>query len=220
MKELNTQSALHEDIRWLNVKHSAVERLRRDVSELGFGHLEQAFAPEALEKLRQEAERALPNAKHAEQSEALSYRASIGSCGRQMMTFLSSAEVRTLLSTVFDRPFTLAQEVSCVTFYGSGDHLGPHLDEPANRCVVTILVYLNAESSMPEASDSGLNLRIYGSAFEPGQSATMIIPTRTGTIVLGYGSRYWHERPHLRPGERVIAITGCYASAADNRAQP
>jgi hypothetical protein len=211
LNDQTTRPARPEAFRWLDVKPSAIERLRREVSELGFGHLEQAFLPAALERLRQEAVGAFADATHAEQAEALRYRASIGACGRQTMAFLSSAEAESLLDAVFGGPFTLAQEVSCITFYGAGDHLGPHLDEPADRCAVTILIYLDARSPMPDAPESGLNLRVYGRVFEPGRPAAKIIPTRAGTIVLGRGSRYWHERPPLRAGERVIAITGCYA---------
>lgn len=213
------QLAPRAEFHWLGVEQAAAERLKREVSEHGFGHLEQALTPAALARLRQEAAGALAAAKRAEQSEALSYRASIGSVGRETAAFLSGGEAEALLRRVFGRSFTLAQEVSCITFYGSGDHLGPHLDEPADRCAVTILVYLEAESSMPAAAESGLNLHIYGPAFEPGQRARRIIPTRAGTIVLGHGSRYWHERPPLRAGERVVAITGCYAPAAVHPAQ-
>jgi hypothetical protein len=210
----SVQSTLQAEFRWLDVSHSAIDRLGHEVSRSGFGYLEQALTPAALERLRNEAAIALSAAKFAEQSEALSYRANISSCGEQAMAFLSGAEAESLLNAVFGRLFTIAQEVSCITFYSVGDHLGPHLDEPADRCAVTILVYLDANSLMPEALESGLNLRVYDQTFEYGQSATKTIPTRAGTIVLGYGSRYWHERPPLQPGESVIAITGCYAPAA------
>jgi hypothetical protein len=40
------------------------------------------------------------------------------------------------------------------------------------------------------------------------------IPTITGGLVLGRGSKYWHERPKLQAGEQVIAITGCFGELA------
>ena len=44
--------------------------------------------------------------------------------------------------------------------------------------------------------------------------ARLTIPTHTGGIVVGRGSKFWHERPMLEKGEQVAALTGCYSYAA------
>lgn len=196
---------------WLTVAQPALDRLKRDIAAHGFGCIERAIAPVVLADMRAEAAEAAGAAKQAIQEEGLSYRARIGSFGRNTAAFLASDEVRSLLLAMFGSLFVLAEDVSCITFYAPDDHLGPHLDEPAERCAVTILIYLHAESPEPDSIDSGLNLRIYGEALTPGSAPATLIPTRAGAIVLGRGSRFWHERPPLRPGEQVIAITGCYA---------
>src|SRR6185295_10895773 len=106
------------------------------------------------------------------------------------------------LYSVFDERLMLAEGVSCLTFYGEGDHLGPHVDEPASECAVTILVYLDASgAASPPAPGTGLVLRVYTEQKPEGEAARLTIPTRTGAIVVGRGSRVWHERPRLLPGE-------------------
>ncbi len=198
-------------LRWLDLASSTVERARDAVSDLGFVPFERALSEEGLARLLNEARVAVGKAKLAEQSDTLPYRASVAACGPEAIAFLSGGEAMALLEAMFGRTFSLAREVSCLTYYSCGDHLGPHRDEPLDRCEVTILVYLLAESPAHGAISSGLNLKVYGDSFQPGQSARQCIPTQAGTIVLGHGSRIWHERPALQPGERVIAITGCYA---------
>ena len=44
-----------------------------------------------------------------------------------------------LLSAIFGETFVLTERRSCLTFYNEGDHLGPHVDRPAEECVVTII---------------------------------------------------------------------------------
>src|SRR5262245_34392956 len=51
------------------------------------------------------------------------------------------------------------------------------------------------------------------------RSPRAIIPTHAGGIVVGFGSRFWHERPMLDEGERVAALTGCYGYESSGRAK-
>ena len=57
---------------------------------------------------------------------------------------------------------------------------------------------------------TGLELRIYGEEMTQNCQPHLTIPTRTGGIVIGHGSKFWHERPMLQKGEQVAALTGCY----------
>ena len=126
--------------------------------------------------------------------------------------FLGGPEVLQLLQSLFGETFALTESCSCLTFYGEGDHLGPHLDKPANQCCVTVLAYLAAVSPQPHSCDTGLALRIYGPELNATRDPPLTIPTTTGSLVIGRGARIWHERPMLKRGERVTALTGCYSS--------
>jgi hypothetical protein len=189
-------------------------RLQTDVQTYGFGCLPHALSPALLQALQREAESRLGLALFAEQTSDLSYRAKIVSLGSLALQLLGGPEARALLHAVFAEELTLAEGVSCLTFYGEGDHLGPHLDQPAAECVVTILVYLAATgAASPPAPDTGLVLRVYTEQKPEADEARLVIPTRAGAIVVGRGSRVWHERPRLLPGEQVVALTGCFKAA-------
>jgi hypothetical protein len=150
----------------------------------------------------------------AEQTASLNYRARLTSLGPAAQRLLQGQEARDLLREVFGQDMTLSEGVSCLTFYGEGDHLGAHLDEPAAECSVTILVYLAANgATSPPSPDTGLVLRVYGDRKPDGEAARFCIPTRAGAIVVGRGSKVWHERPRLLPGEQVVALTGCFKVA-------
>jgi hypothetical protein len=127
-----------------------------------------------------------------------------------MRGFLTDEPVLRLLRDFFGGEHALSEAISCVTFYDGSGHLGAHLDQPAEDCAVTIIVYLDAESPDPAAPDTGLVLAVYGEDRASVGVPRLRIPTRAGTIVLGRGSRIWHERPRLKEGESVVAITGCY----------
>ena len=130
---------------------------------------------------------------------------------------MTSVETRDLLYQVFGEHAVLSEGVSCLTYYGEGDHLGPHLDMPAEECSVTIIIYLEATSPAPDAPDTGLILRVYGEDMAAGDEARLTIPTHAGSIVVGRGSKVWHERPKLKTGEWVAAVTGCFARVAEGR---
>lgn len=166
--------------------------------------------PDWLETMQQEARAAFDAAVLAEQSEGLSYRANITGLSATARRFLTEPTVVALLTDYFGGQYALSEEISCLTFYDPSGHLGPHLDEPAEKCDVTIIIYLHATSPDPAAEDTGLILKVYGAEESSIGQARLRIPTRAGTIVLGRGSRVWHERPRLKPGEAVTAITGCF----------
>ncbi len=189
-------------------------RLRADVDAYGFGCLPDALSPALLDALHREAESRLGLALFAEQTTDLHYRAKLTSLGAVAARLLGGADARNLLREVFSEELTLSEGVSCLTFYSQGDHLGAHVDEPAAECTVTILVYLAAEgATSPPAPDTGLVLRVYGQRKPENEAARFTIPTRAGAIVVGRGSRVWHERPRLLPGEKVAALTGCFKPA-------
>lgn len=191
-----------------------VQRLDHLVQSSGFGHLANIIRPAVLDALQSEAEEGLGGAKLAEQSAGLRYRAKVTGLGPVAKGFLIDPAMADLLQTVFRQQFVLSENISCLTCYGDGDHLGAHLDKPASECAVTIIIYLFAQSPDAEAADTGLVLNVYGEDADSVGQPRMRIPTRAGTIVLGRGSKIWHERPRLKLGERVIAITGCFRAAA------
>ena len=197
-----------------------LEKVRLSVQSFGFGSLPCTIAPCVLRALNEEAGERKSAAVLAEQSEELQYRATIISLGPQARDFLCSRRVTELLSTIFGGSFVLTEHRSCLTFYQEGDHLGPHLDKPAEECAVTIIVYLAATGPALRSPQTGLELRVYGQEMTTTGTARITIPTRAGGIVVGRGSKFLHERPPLQEGEYVAALTGCYRNATcpDDRA--
>jgi hypothetical protein len=190
-----------------------IDKVRLSVRSFGFGRMSGAIAPSVLRELQEEAEQRLAAAALAEQTDRLKYRARVVSLGPRVRDFLCSRQMLDLLSAVFQRRFVLTEQRSCLTFYQAGDHLGPHLDEPAEECVVTILVYLAAVGPAVRTPRTGLELRVYGETMPADGKPRVTIPTHTGEIVIGHGSKVWHERPVLEAGEHVTAVTGCYSHA-------
>lgn len=191
-----------------------IETLRCSVEEFGFGFLSNPLASPVLQELQAEADERYKAAVFAEQSEGLNYRARITSLGPEATRLLCGPQMTTILNTLFGEKFVLTQHRSCLTFYGEGDHLGPHLDMPAEECVVTIIVYISATESALQSALTGLELRVYGRELGDALNPVLTIPTRTGNIVIGRGSKVWHERPMLQEGEAVAALTGCYGHSA------
>lgn len=192
-----------------------IEQAKSRVHAFGFTLLPGSIERSVLRELQAEAEERRNAALLAEQSDGLSYRARISSLGSQAAAFLRSSQLTNLLSRIFGAVFTLTESRSCLTFYQEGDHLGPHLDRPIEECVVTIIVYVTTVGDDQPSQQTGLELRIYGQEMSDNSNTCLTIPTRTGDIVIGYGSKFWHERPMLQPGEQVIALTGCYGCSTD-----
>ena len=200
----------------LQCPEGAVDAMISSVRRFGFGALDRALRGPVLDNLRMEAQRRLKAASHAKSESGLRYSARVGGLGEVALSLLKGADLSGLLEEVFGATFTLSEEISCFTFYAAQDHLGAHQDKPADRCVVTIIVYLHAVSPAPDAPDTGLVLNVYGETEDSVGHTRLAIPTTPGTLVLGKGSRVWHERPRLKDGEEVIAITGCYRPEAAN----
>lgn len=198
----------------LSVDAGDVAAMAASVRACGFGALPGGLSPEMLAALRAEAEASLGTMKRAESAAGLCYRARMCGLGPVAFSVLEGAEMSGLLGQVFGGRFMLSRHISCLTHYGSADHLGAHLDKPAEDCTVTVLLYLRARSPAPGAAETGLVLKVYGEAEDSIGAPRLSIPTTEGTVVLGHGSRVWHERPPLQPGEDVIAITGCYRACA------
>jgi hypothetical protein len=190
-----------------------IEKVCRSVQSFGFALLPGSIVPSVLRALQEEAGQCKSAALLAERSEELTYRANITSLGPQARDLLCSRQMTQLLSVIFGGSFVLTESRSCLTFYEEGDHLGPHLDKPAEECAVTIIVYVAATGPVLRSPQTGLELRIYGQEMTENCRARLTIPTHTGGIVVGHGSKFWHERPKLEKGEQVAALTGCYGYA-------
>jgi hypothetical protein len=184
--------------------------MAESVRSFGFGALNNGLSPETLIALQAEADRALATMARAESSTTLKYSARMCGLGPVASAVLKGEDMSGLLERVFDGQFELSDHISCLTHYGPADHLGAHLDKPASDCVVTILLYLRARSRVSSTGETGLLLHVYGETEDTVGEARLSIPTCEGTVVLGRGSQFWHERPRLQVGEEVIAITGCY----------
>lgn len=187
--------------------------LRASVGEYGFAYLENALGDELKAALRAEAAAQSGNAHSAIESRAIPYKARIADLGDDALSFLRSPSIMQLLNALFEEPLTLSEDASCYTFYGPGDFLSLHRDRPI-ECAATLIMYLDAASPDPQSPWTGLSLRVFGKHGEKAAEPRLIIPTRIGTMVVGSGSRYWHERPPLQPDERVIALTACFAAAS------
>ena len=191
-----------------------IRKIRAGVESLGFGLLRGSVAPSVLRGLQEEASERKAIAVLAEQSENPKYRASVVALGPRAADFLCSPRMTNLLTSMFGGGFVLTEHRSCLTFYEEGDHLGPHLDKPAEECAVTIIVCVAVTGPDHRSPRTGLELRVYGQELAENCPVRRTIPTRAGGIVVGRGSMFWHERPMLEKGEAVAALTGCYGPMA------
>ena len=191
---------------------SQILELRRDIAEFGFCSLQGFVSPDAVSYMREEADTVFSSSKFVSQCapEQLGYKARIGSFGKEIAAFYEGSLALGLVERLFDGRFELSRDLSCITYYKSGDFLGPHLDTPAELCTVTILLYLDVKRPHVVEETTGLEIRIYGEEMCAGMAPILTIPSNVGTVVLGRGSRFWHERPPLKSGESVTALTGCY----------
>jgi hypothetical protein len=194
---------------WIDADADAVENLRLDVQKFGFAVLSNPIVPSVLRDLQEEAEQGRSTATFADKN-GVKYRAGIVPLGPMSLGFLRSRQVMTLLQATFSERFVLNEHRSCLTLYKQGDFLGPHLDEPPTECVVTIITCVAATAPTRPSRKTGLKLHVYGRKPGPSCKPSVTFPTRTGAIVIGRGSRFWHERPVLKRGEHVAVLTACY----------
>lgn len=193
---------------WIDA--DAVENLRLDVQKFGFAVLPNPIVSTVLRDLQEEAERGQSEASFADKNADVKYRAGIVPLGPVSLAFLRSPQLMSLLHATFSERFVLSEHRSCLTLYKPGDFLGPHVDEPPTECVVTVIACVAATASARPSRETGLELRVYGQKPGPSCKPSVTFPTSTGAIVIGRGSRFWHERPVLKRGERVAVLTACY----------
>lgn len=197
-------------MRRLSYTQNDTDRLRRSIESVGFGFLSGVVPQAALARLQIEAKERAASATLARQSTGIIYRASIAPLGPEASALLFGEQMSALLLESSSKRTLPSKDRSCVTYYHEGDHLGLHLDQPAAECTITAILYLAVRGSPASVNDTGLVLKIYGEERPIQSEPRLLIPTSIGTLVIGRGSRFWHERPKLRPGEQVTALTGCY----------
>ena len=194
----------------LHYKQDDVDRLRLSIQTYGFGFLPDLVMPSALVRLRNEARELSGTAVFAKQSAKVSYQARIAPLGPEGRELLFGDQMIDLLFLVSGERVLPSEDRSCLTVYHEGDHLGPHRDHPEAECLVTAILYLAASGSSQSSEKTGLVLQVYGQEMTGDDRPRLSIPTTVGTIVIGRGSKFWHERPMLEKGEAVVALTGCY----------
>ena len=188
-----------------------IDKINQQINEFGFTVINNFIEPSFLKHMIFDARNQMNQAKKAEKTTGLKYRANISGLTTSGQAFLENETTLELVSKIAGAALELNENSSCLTYYSQGDHLGLHLDEPRELCSITILVYLEANSPSPLGSNTGLVLNVYGKVqpleFE---LPRMVIPTVVGSVVVGLGSQFWHGRPELQLKENVTAITGCF----------
>lgn len=188
--------------------------IRARLSAVGFVALEHALDDDLFRRLQEEAGRQRLAAVRADGNDEVPYRAHIADLGAVAREFLVNEGIAGLLAEAFGERLVLSEDASCYTYYGEGDRLGLHQDRP-QACAATIILYLAVQGVSAGHPESGLSLRVFGETRpQPGTPPAAIVPSRTGTLVLGWGAKVWHERPRLCGGEAVAALTSCYRRAA------
>ncbi|MGO9545721.1 MAG: hypothetical protein ACLPPF_13125 [Rhodomicrobium sp.] len=194
----------------LNYTQDDVEQLRHSMWEYGFGHLPDSIVPSALGRLYDEAQKRFESARTAEQKGEVNYRAKIVPLGPEASQFLCDPQMTELLFSVFGETLLPSVDVSYLIFYEEGDHLSAHLDEPDALCCVIVIVFLAASSPSSHSSRTGLVLQVFGEEMPSDRKPRLTIQTSTGGMVIGRGSKVWHERPPLEKGEHITVLAGCF----------
>ncbi len=192
------------------VSPAAAARLARQVLAVGFDAVERAIEPAVFETLRAEARAQKATASHASRAAAPVYSARIGQLGEKAMAFLRDPALTRLVSNAVGMSVDINLSKSCFTYYGGGDCLGPHLDQPSDECAVTLIVYLEVEAAPETDRSTGPVLHVFGPGMPDDDRPIATIPSAVGTVVIGRGSEVWHERPRLSRGETVTALTACF----------
>ncbi len=140
------------------------------------------------------------------------WRAEPGEAGR---AFLHSPEVLALLQALVGEPVLPSPAGTCYTYYdGPGGHMATHLDR-AIDCSFTLILYLEAEWPADAEPGPGLDLEFWppGPLPEPDRPPSRRVATRPNLLLVGKGAQVPHRRPLLAAGERLVALTACYAPA-------
>lgn len=191
--------------------------LAEAVANTGFA----AWGPAALEAalfdaLRAEAEAQRAHAWGRAEGRTVAHNNRRANLGPAALEFLCAPAVLALLAEVTGAPVLLSHEASCFTYYDQeADFLAPHLDRP-DACALTLIVYLDVQWPAGAEPGPGLELHVFAPDDEAGAGApSAVLPTRENLLVVGRGSQVPHGRPALAAGERVAALTACYAVAHD-----
>jgi len=197
----------------LNVDADQTAEIARFVEAHGFSLTPGAVLPDALfAALKAEAAAQRGGGWSETTREASPYRACRAEPGETARAFLSHPDTLAFLERIFGEPMLPAFEASCFTYYeNEGDFLARHKDRSV-ACAATLIVYLDVISGEAGRDAPGLQLHVFGREDTVDEPA-VILGSAENAIAVGRGSRVWHERPPLGPGEAVTALTACFTPA-------
>lgn len=185
--------------------------MREAVEAIGFAAFAPALDDTLVLDMNAEAEAQRAGAWGRAEGETVDHRNRRADLGPVARRFLTSPETLRLLADVVGADLIPSYEASCYTYYdGPDDFLAPHLDRPG-ACAYTLIVYLHA--AWPERTDPGPGMALQVFADATATAPTARFPTRPNVLVVGRGAEVWHGRAPLADGERVVALTACYALA-------
>jgi len=194
----------------------ARDRLRSELDLNGFATVQSpALPPELFRALREDAAAQRASGWRQASRPSVTHQAWRAEPGAAGLGFLESPEVLGLLEDLVGEPVALSHAGTCYTYYdGPGGHMNIHLDR-AIDCTYTLIVVLEAEWSETSQPGPGLSLEVWPLGPLPGadQPPAYRIDTRSNMLAVGRGSQVPHRRPTLGQGERVVALTACYAPA-------
>lgn len=183
---------------------------RTNLKTAGFICLKSVLGSQLLSELHLEAFHKKKDAVPACGTSQCQYQAHLAGLGKSGIAFLAGDHISKLLDGLFGIPLTLEEGASCYTYYQPGDFLEPHLDH-AELCIVTVILYLDVARPDKNTDKTGLELHIIGESPSDEDKPRVVIPTQTGSLIIGLGSVNWHKRPTLQNGEFITALTACYS---------
>jgi hypothetical protein len=187
-----------------------IDTARNNLKTAGFTSIDTVFSSQSLSELRSEALHRKKDSVAVCGTYQCQYKAHLAGLGSTGIAFLAGDRISQLLDILFGLPLTLQTSASCYTYYQPGDFLDPHLDDE-ELCLVTVILYLDVVHSDKRADKTGLELHILGKHLSADNKPQAVLPTQTGSLIIGLGSAHWHKRPTLQNGEFVTAITACYS---------
>ena len=195
-------------------------RLREGLEQAGFVSFgPPALDPQQFQALCEDARRQQPGGWGQPSRPSIAHRVWRADLGENSRSFLDGDAVRGLLEALVGEPVVLSAAGTCFTYYqGPGDYMDTHLDR-AIDCTYTFIVYLEADWPGFRPPGEGMALQVWnrGPLPQDGVPPDHRLPSRANTIAVGRGSQVPHRRPPLAKGERLVALTACYAPAALGR---
>jgi tetratricopeptide (TPR) repeat protein len=192
------------------------QRLAAELAADGFAvYGPPAVPPELFEALCRDARTQRPRGWGQPQRQTVehqAWRAEPGDAGR---AFLNGPEILALLQALVGEPVLPSPAGTCYTYYeGPGGHMATHLDR-AIDCSFTLILYLEAEWPAGAQPGPGLELELWppGPLPEPDCAPSRRVASRPNLLLIGKGAQVPHRRPPLAAGERLVALTACYAPA-------